>query len=87
MENVELQDGNDDYVDMTDDEIEFVNDKPSTSSKARVEVTDNDFSMNEAVPSTSGTQRPKRKVSGIFSLFLISMENITILSPSLVCGK
>ena len=34
-----------------------------------------------------GGRRPKRKVSGILSLFLISMENITILSPSLVCGK
>ena len=34
-----------------------------------------------------GGRRPKRKVSGILSLFLISMENITVLSPSLVCGK
>ena len=37
--------------------------------------------------SKGGGRRPKRKVSGILSLFLISMENITILSPSLVCGK
>ena len=57
--NDDESDGSDD---ITDDEIEFVNDKPSTSSKARVEITDDDFSMNEAVPSTSGTQRPKRKV-------------------------
>ena len=60
-ENVELEDNDDNYVDITDDEIEFVNDQASTSSQARVENVDNEV-MDLTEPSTSGIQRQKRKV-------------------------
>ena len=63
MENVELEGNDDDYIDMSDDEVDFVNDEPSTSSQAKVKVVDNETSMDQARPSSSGMQRRKRKAS------------------------